>query len=160
MPPPSAAPATTRSLRCEAPVPSSWLIRRGNSAIHGAGVYARTAIPAGHVIVEYRGERITKAESERREAARLQRIRRGHATCTYIFNLNQRHDLDGRRGGNISRFINHSCTPNCYAQVVDGVIWIRASKTIEPGTELTYNYQTDGEKSIDCNCRPDCKTRL
>ena len=63
-------------------------------------------------------------------------------------------------GGNDARFINHSCTPNCYAQIVDGVIWIRASKTIEPGDELTYNYQTDGEKSIQCECRTGCRTRL
>ena len=59
-----------------------------------------------------------------------------------------------------ARFINHSCAPNCYAQVIDGVIWIRAAKTIEPGEELTYNYQTDGEKTIECRCRPGCKTRL
>ena len=45
-------------------------------------------------------------------------------------------------------------------QIIDGVIWIRAAKTIEPGAELTYNYQTEGEKSIQCQCRPNCRTRL
>ena len=63
-------------------------------------------------------------------------------------------------GVNVARFVNHSCTSNCYAQIVDGVIWIRAAKTIEAGDELTYNYQTEGEKSIQCRCRPGCRTRL
>ncbi len=74
--------------------------------------------------------------------------------------MNSRWVIDGAVGGNDARYINHSCTPNCYAQVVDGVIWIRAAKTIEAGEELLYNYQTDGEKSIQCQCRPGCRTRL
>ena len=28
--------------------------------------------------------------------------------------------------GNVARFINHSCRPNCWVQVVDKTIWIRA----------------------------------
>jgi SET domain-containing protein len=88
------------------------VIHRKRSGIHGSGVYARVDIPAGYVIIEYRGERITKAESKRREMARLERIRRGLDGTTYSFHLNQRHDLDARRWGNLSRYINHSCEPN------------------------------------------------
>ena len=39
-----------------------------------------------------------------------------------------------------SRFINHSCAPNCEAVIEDGRIWIEALKTIQPGTELAYDY--------------------
>jgi SET domain-containing protein len=116
------------------------VVRRGRSGIHGSGVYARVAIPAGYVIVEYRGERITKAESARREAARLERIRRGGDGSTYAFRLNQRHDLDARRHGNISRFINHSCDPNCRAQKDRGRIWIIALRDIARGEEITFDY--------------------
>ena len=137
---PSSVPIKTRSSRYILPIPTSALICRGDSDIHGAGVYARIAIPTGHVIVEYRGERITKAESERREAARLARIRRGRDSCTYIFNLNQRHDLDARRSGNISRFINHSCQPNCRSELEHGHIWIIAERDIPPGEEITFDY--------------------
>jgi hypothetical protein len=121
-------------------VPPALLIRRGRSGIHGSGVYARLAIPATHVIVEYRGERITKAESVRREAARLERLRQGHEACTYIFDLDRRHDLDGRRRGNISRFINHSCRPNCRSALDHGRIWIIATHDIAPGEEITFDY--------------------
>ena len=137
---PSSVPNKTRSSRYVLPVPTAALVRRGGSDIHGSGVYARIAIPAGHVIAEYTGERITKAESERREAARLERIRRGGDACTYIFNLNQRYDLDGRRGGNISRFINHSCQPNCRSELERGHIWIIAERDIAPGEEITFDY--------------------
>ena len=67
-----------KALHPDIPVPPALLIQRRQSGIHGHGVYARTAIPAGHVIVEYTGERITKTESLRREAARLglERIRK------------------------------------------------------------------------------------
>ena len=137
---PTSASPQTKSSRCVLPVPSSLLIRRDRSGIHGSGVYARTAIPDGHVIVEYRGERITKAESKRREDARLARIRRGSDACTYIFDLNRRHDLDGRRGGNVSRFINHSCQPNCRSELDRGHIWIIAERNIAPGEEITFDY--------------------
>jgi len=122
------------------PLAPRSLLRRGRSGIHGSGVYARVAIPAGHRIIEYTGERITKAESERREAARVARIRRGLDSSTFIFDLNTRHDLDGRRGGNLSRFINHSCEPNCRAEQDRGRIWIIAERDIAAGEEVTFDY--------------------
>ena len=53
--------------------------------------------------------------------------------------------IDAGVGGNVARFINHSCRPNCYIDIKDGVIWIRAARTIRKGQELTYHYNTDGE---------------
>lgn len=137
---PSTDSLNTRLSSSELPVPPLSVIQRGRSGIHGRGVYARVAIPAGHVIIEYLGERITKAESHRREAARLERVRQGRDASTYIFELNQRHDLDGSRGGNISRFINHSCEPNCRAELERGRIWISAARDIAPGEEITFDY--------------------
>lgn len=130
------------------------MIERRRSALHGWGVFATTRITKNTRIIHYAGEKITQRESARREAKHLQR---GHIWC---FELDRRWVIDGSVGGNDARFINHSCTPNCYAQVTGGVIWIRAAKTIEPGQELTYDYQTDGEKTIPCRCRPNCRTRL
>ncbi len=158
MPRPS-APEKPKSSPVAPPVPPSCLIRRGSSGIHGHGVYARVAIPEGHVIVEYTGERITKAESERREAARLERVRRGRDGCTYIFDLNRRHDLDGRRGGNISRFINHSCRPNCRSENRRGHIWIIALRDIAPGEEISFDYGFPFREWTDNPCRcgaPEC----
>jgi SET domain-containing protein len=116
------------------------VIRRARSDIHGHGVHARVAIPAGYVIIEYRGERITKAESARLEARRLDRIRRGHDSSTMTFRLNQRYDIDPRRGGNMSRYINHSCAANCRSEKRRGRIWIVALRDIAEGEEITFDY--------------------
>jgi uncharacterized protein len=130
------------------------MIERRQSRLHGWGVFAKVRIPKNTRIVHYAGEKITHRESRERESEYL---RQGRLWC---FRLNNRWVIDGGVGGNDARFINHSCTPNCYAQIVDGIIWIRAARTIEPGEELAYDYQTNGKKSIPCQCRPGCGTRL
>ncbi len=130
------------------------MIARRRSRLHGWGVFATLRIPKNTRIIHYAGEKITHRESRERETRYLES---GHIWC---FRLNNRWVVDGAVGGNLARFINHSCRPNCYAQIVDGVIWIRASKTIEAGEELTYDYRTDGARTIECRCRPGCRARL
>ena len=105
-------------------------------------------------IVDYAGEKIPNRESLKREARYLEK---GHIWC---FKLTNRTAVDAAVGGNIARYINHSCKPNCYVEIRDGVIWIRASRTIRKGQELTYNYNTDGEGLIRCRCRPGCPNYL
>ena len=74
--------------------------------------------------------------------------------------MNNRWVIDAHVGGNVARYINHSCKPNCYSWVKDGVIWIRAARNIKPGEELSYDYNTTGNAEIPCRCRPDCKNSL
>ena len=118
---------------------SDW-IRAGSSGIHGRGVYARRNIPDGTRVIEYVGERITKAEAVRREAERVAVKRQGGEGCVTIFTLNKRYDLDGRTTRNVARFINHSCAPNCRAETIRGRIWIIARRDISAGAELTFDY--------------------
>src|SRR5438445_8660632 len=73
------------------------------SAIHGTGGFARRAIAAGTPVIEYVGEKITKAES----------LRHCEANNDYIFTLDDEFDLDGNVPWNPARFLNHSCAPNC-----------------------------------------------
>lgn len=112
----------------------------GDSGIHGSGVFACVAIPDGTRVIEYTGERITKAESKRREQQRLARQARGGDDCVYIFDVSTKHDLDGRRSRSIARLINHSCAPNCTAENIRGHIWIVAKRDIAPGEEITFDY--------------------
>lgn len=119
--------------------PPRWF-KIARSSIHGRGVYAREIIPDGTRIVEYTGERITKAEAERREEQRLARQARGGDASVYIFILNRRHDIDGRTPRNPARLINHSCAPNCRVETIRGRIWIIARREIEAGDELTFDY--------------------
>jgi SET domain-containing protein len=129
-------------------------IERRRSRVHGWGVFACERIPKNKRIVHYAGEKISHSASLAREARYLER---GQIWC---FKLNDRWVIDGAVRGNLARFINHSCRPNCYAHVVDGTIWIRAARTIGAGEELTYNYHTDGDATIPCRCRPECRARL
>lgn len=131
----SASSAAART----APVSSPW-IQCFSSPIHGRGVRARIDIPAETRIIEYTGEKITKAESLRREQARLERLRSGGDGAVYIFDVNKRYDLDGRCSDNPARLINHSCEPNCRAENIRGHIWIIAERDIAAGEELTYDY--------------------
>jgi uncharacterized protein len=117
-----------------------WAERRV-SAIHGRGLYASKMIPAGTRIIAYDGERITKAESERREQQRQERERAGGDGCVYIFDLNKRHDIDGDMEWNTARLINHACRPNCRTEIIRGQIWIIAKRDIPAGEELTFDYR-------------------
>lgn len=130
------------------------MIEKRRSGIHGAGVYATRSIPKNKRITYYAGEKISNQESLRRER---RYIRNGHIWC---FKLTNRTVIDAGVGGNVARFINHSCRPNCYVDIKDGVIWIRAARPIRRGEELTYDYHTDGDGLIRCRCRPDCQRLL
>ncbi len=112
------------------------MLRR--SAIHGRGVYARTDIPKGTRLIEYTGERISNAEADRRYDD--ENMKQHH---TFLFILNERTCIDAARGGNISRYINHSCDPNCVAWIEGLHIWIDALRDIREGEELAYDYEYD-----------------
>ncbi len=130
------------------------MIARRRSKIQGWGVFATQPIAKNKRIVDYAGEKISSRESVRRERRYLEQRR------IWCFKLNGRFVRDAAVGGNIARYINHSCAPNCYTQVVGDTIWIRASRNIRRGEELTYDYRTDGESRIPCRCRPGCRTLL
>jgi SET domain-containing protein len=129
------------------------LLRR-RSPISGWGVYASEPITKDARIVEYKGQLVSQAEGGRRERRYLPRQR------IWIFTVNSRWVRDAAFGGNIARYINHACHPNCYVDIADHTIWILASRRIETGEELTYDYNTDGVANIPCRCRPRCRRIL
>jgi SET domain-containing protein len=130
------------------------MIKRRRSTLHGWGVFASERINKNKRIIDYAGQKISHRESLKRE---LRYIRRGLIWC---FQINRRWVRDAAVGGNIARFINHSCHPNCYIHIVGETIWIRAARNIRKGEELTYDYMTDGEGHIRCRCRPTCQRLL
>jgi uncharacterized protein len=130
------------------------MVAKRRSKIHGWGVFATETIPKNKRIIHYAGEKISNQLSLKREA---RYIKRGHIWC---FKLTNRTVIDAGVGGNDARYINHSCRPNCYIDIKDGVIWIRAARTIAKGEELSYDYNTDGEGLIRCRCRAGCQRLL
>jgi SET domain-containing protein len=135
------------------PRPLPKIVRK-KSRLHGFGVFAAEPINKNTRVIDYAGELVRNSESEEREDRYLAE------GCIWIFRVNRVWSRDANVGGNIARFINHGCTPNCYYQIVDRTIWIRAARNIGSGEELTYDYRTIGERTIPCRCRPGCPNKL
>jgi len=112
------------------------------SPIHGLGAFARKDIAKGTRVIEYVGERIDKQES----------VRRCSQNNEFIFTLNACQDIDGSTSRNPARWINHSCAPNCAAEVQRDRIWIVANRNIGSGEEITFNYGFDLEDYRDYPC--------
>jgi len=112
------------------------------SGIHRHGVFAKTAIPKGAIIIEYIGRKITKEESEKildHTNENHKKDPENHAG-TYIFDIDEEWDLDGDVPENDARYINHSCEPNGICEIMDRRVWIKALRDIKAGEEITYNY--------------------
>ena len=146
-----------RSEKKRIPVTKSEYVLKRRSSIHGYGIYARQDIPKDARIIEYVGERITKAEAERRSDVFLKEAKDNtERGAVYIFELNKQYDIDGNVRYNTAKYINHSCHPNCEADVIRGKIWVIALRDIAKGEELTYNYGYDLDSFEDHPCR--CRT--
>ncbi|CAM9352428.1 unnamed protein product, partial [Ectocarpus fasciculatus] len=125
----------------------------------GYGLFAGEALPEGSYIREYVGEIVTLAELIRR------RENMGQAEHLYAMEIKRETYIDSTRVGSISRFINHSCEPNCTAEV-----WvvknrlrvaITAMKDISLGEELSFDYCWEplkGRELTKCLCgAPSCR---
>jgi SET domain-containing protein len=108
-----------------------------DSRIHGRGVYAARSIKEGERIIEYRGERITWRQADRRPPSDP-----NDPHHTFFFSLDDgRHVIDANVRGNSARWINHSCEPNCETEETDeGRVYIQALRDIRRGEELSYDY--------------------
>jgi hypothetical protein len=124
-------------------------------------------IARGDFVVEYVGEIIDKEECERR----LKSVQKSSDAEYYMMEINSDHVLDAHFKGNLSRFINSSCAPNCATQK-----WIDASTgqtrvgifaiaDIPGGAEVLYNYcfqdfglaSKKGKRAFTCRCgAPQC----
>jgi SET domain-containing protein len=109
------------------------------SVIHGRGVYATRLIKKGERIIEYKGERINWKEALRRHPHDPEQ-----PNHTFYFTVGDDCVIDGGAKGNAARWINHSCNPNCEADMVEVKgqmhVFISALRDIKPGEELSYDY--------------------
>ncbi len=116
----------------------------GKSRIAGKGLFTLQEIKQGTRIMQYVGDRISKAESAKRLA-------QGNVS---IFTFSAQYDIDGNVLRNTARYINHSCHPNCEAELTRRCIWIVALRDIQAGEELSYNYGYPAEayQEWPCTC--------
>ncbi|XP_042504814.1 histone-lysine N-methyltransferase, H3 lysine-9 specific SUVH6-like [Macadamia integrifolia] len=133
----------------------------------GWGVRSLTSIPSGSFVCEYTGELLQDKEAEQRTGNDEYLFDIGHnyndptlweglqnvipdlqpsSTCEEVEDAG--YTIDAAQYGSVGRFINHSCSPNLYAQNVlydhDDKrmphIMLFAAENIPPLQELTYHY--------------------
>jgi uncharacterized protein len=126
-----------------------------HSPIHGYGVFALRRIRKGTTVIEYLGDRVSHAQADARYEDKDP-----NDNHTFLFTVDAKTVIDAGVNGNEARYINHGCDPNCESTTVNKRIFIEAIRTIQPGEELSYDYQiqrdSDDEPNVDqvyaCRC--------
>tara|TARA_B000000532_G_C18804023_1_gene378302 strand:+ start:112 stop:600 length:489 start_codon:yes stop_codon:yes gene_type:complete len=125
-----------------------YKIKKTNIDRKGRGLYAAKNIKKGTKIINYIGKIITKKQTEISK-------KYDNAKPIYLFNLNNRYDLDGDYSFNTARLINHSCSNNCEYDGKGLKLWVTAIRDIKKGEELTCDYgfgYDEDYKQFPCNC--------
>lgn len=137
------------------------LFRLRRSRIQGRGAFATRPIRKGQRVAEYVGEHITNDEANARYVDTA--MERHH---TFLFAIDDDIAIDGARGGNDSKYFNHSCMPNCESVIVGKRVFIVAVRAIDAGSELTYDYRyerngftnAEAREQYPCRCgTPECR---
>lgn len=125
----------------------------GKSLIHNWGLFSMQDIEPQDMVIEYIGECISSLVADLREA----KYEKQGIGSSYLFRSDRSTVIDATKMGNLARFINHSCDPNCHAQVISirsqKKIVFYAKRAIAEGEEITYNYKFPIEdEKIPCLC--------
>ena len=133
---------------------ASCMVEVRRSPIQGLGVFALRRIRKAATVIQYIGERIDLVEAEQRYDDDNPR-----GSQTYLMEVDDNTFIDGAVGGNESKYINHSCSPNCAAYLDGSDICIVAIRNIQPEVELTFDYRLElfgnrrARKDLHvCNC--------
>ena len=130
--------------------PQLQVVAAGNK---GRGLVTLESVSKGRICAEYCG-RAVKASKLKQLFRRYQTDRR-----MYIMALDKDVVLDARKKGNIARYINHSCNPNCKVERwrVRGIVRaaVVALRDLQPNEELTFDYKWErkrGRAPTKCHC--------
>lgn len=146
-------------LQVDEGVDEEFRLRR--SRAHGFGLYSAGTVdlPVGAVLMSYRGEIISQNEANIREARY-----RAEGIDNYMFDIESGGNvIDATKKGNLARFINHCCEPNCESVSTengDGIL-IVAIAEIKYASEITIDYKLKPGPRIPCTCRAkNCRKSL
>ena len=133
--------------------PSLSLLEVRPSGVHGLGAFAAADLPAGTKLGIYTGRRFTAVQAAAMDWDRA---------LTYLFGLSDGTLIDGGRGGNKMRHLNHACEPNCEACEVHGArgrlqLAIHTLRDVRVGEELFLDYaltvdEAEGPMDYPCHC--------
>ncbi|KAK3990199.1 putative histone-lysine N-methyltransferase, H3 lysine-36 specific SET2 [Cladorrhinum sp. PSN332] len=121
----------------------------------GFGLRANRDLQPNDFIFEYIGEVINEPTFR----SRMMKYDREGIKHFYFMSLTKSEFVDATKKGNLGRFCNHSCNPNCYVDkwVVGPKLrmGIFAGRHVRAGEELVFNYNVDryGADPQPCYCR-------
>ncbi len=124
------------------------LYKESKSNINRRGLFANKDIKKDTIIIHYIGKIITKKQTE--EDSKFD-----NGKAIYLFNINNKYDLDGDFTYNTARLINHSCNPNCQVESKGLKLWISSIRDIKKNEELSYDYGysfDENYKEFPCKC--------
>ncbi|XP_019154815.1 PREDICTED: histone-lysine N-methyltransferase ASHH2-like isoform X2 [Ipomoea nil] len=127
----------------------------------GYGLQLLEDVSEGRFLIEYVGEVLGMQAYEGRQR---EYASKGHRHF-YFMTLNGSEVIDACAKGNLGRFINHSCDPNCSTEkwMVNGEVCIGlfALRDIKKGEEVTFDYnyvRVFGAAAKRCVCgSPQCR---
>ncbi|XP_075779098.1 histone-lysine N-methyltransferase SETD2 isoform X2 [Pelodiscus sinensis] len=120
----------------------------------GWGLRAAKDLLSNTFVLEYCGEVLDHKEFK----ARVKEYARNKNIHYYFMALKNDEIIDATQKGNCSRFMNHSCEPNCETQkwTVNGQLRVGffTTKLVPSGSELTFDYQFQryGKEAQKCFC--------
>lgn len=120
----------------------------------GFGLRAETNLHEGDLIYEYVGEVVAEQQFRKR----MRQYDEEGIKHFYFMSLSTGEFVDATKRGNLGRFCNHSCNPNCFVDkwVVGEKMrmGIFAERSIQAGEELVFNYNVDryGADPQPCYC--------
>lgn len=119
---------------------------RSKRGLSGLGLFAEVDIPKDEFVIEYWGKTVPDEKAD-------------EVGGKYLFRLENDITILGNHKGNLARLMNHSCRPNCEAEMDGKRIFIYSKRNIKAGEELTYDYGkeyfNDHIKPYGCRC-PKC----
>ncbi|KAK3084381.1 hypothetical protein FSP39_012573 [Pinctada imbricata] len=137
-------------------------LKFARSGIHDWGLFALEPIASDEMVIEYVGESIRQSIADLRE----KKYEAEGCGSSYLFRVDTENIIDATKVGNLARFINHSCNPNCYAKIIplenQKKIVIYSKRDIDVNEEITYDYKFPIEdEKIPCLCgAPNCRGTL
>ena len=137
---PKAAPAAPA-------IPAGRRVQTRRSGVHGKGVFAVQDIAAGEVIMEYVGEIVSWQEAQDRHPHDP-----NDPNHTFYSHIDEDRVIDAKFGGNSSRWINHSCDPNCeavedYDETGRMVLRFQTLVAVDAGEELFIDYSLTADEA-------------
>ncbi|MDP9902917.1 SET domain-containing protein [Variovorax ginsengisoli] len=150
----------SKPLKAAVPAVSSTpYLRVSESGIHGLGAFATRSLPAGTFLGFYEGKRYTPAQIAAKD---------WDDRLTYLFTLSDGNTIDGGKGGNATRHLNHSCEPNCeavedYDDAGRMVLRFQTLRAVKAREELFIDYSLTadegcGPEDFPCHCgTPSCR---